>query len=184
MLSEGSDPGNPPKQTFELNLLKKKRARECRGGGGGGGVGRVWRQAARDRGNPTWWLGRSRHVKRIYRTIIVYFLTASGRLKRYRLHFTCLLLRLEYSTMKICSNICSRLFISLTFSFTFLNFLAFKHVECRLKRFKRPAAVIKTDYSFSIYLRTYLTIRLHTYSLSNTYMYISNSSTANHGKRS
>ena len=69
-----------------------------------GGVGRVWRQAARDQGNPTWWLGRSRHVKRIYRTIIVYFLTASGRLKRYRLHFTCLLLRLEYSTMKICSN--------------------------------------------------------------------------------
>ena len=37
--------------------------------------------------------------------------------------------------------------MSLTFSFTFLDFLAFKHAECPLKRFKRPAAVIKTDYS-------------------------------------
>ena len=53
--------------------------------------------------------------------------------------------------MKICSIICSRLFMSLTFSFIFLDFLAFKHEECRLKRFKRPAAVIKqTIYSFSV----------------------------------
>ena len=52
--------------------------------------------------------------------------------------------------MKICSIICSRQFMSLTFSFIFLDFLAFKHEECRLKRFKRPAAVIKTDYSFSV----------------------------------
>ena len=37
--------------------------------------------------------------------------------------------------------------MSLMFSFTFLDFLAFKHAECPLKRFKRPAAVIKTDYS-------------------------------------
>ena len=37
--------------------------------------------------------------------------------------------------------------MSLTFSFTFLDFLAFKNAECPLKRFKRPAAVIKTDYS-------------------------------------
>ena len=29
--------------------------------------------------------------------------------------------------------------MSLTFSFTFLDFLAFKHAECPLKRFKRPA---------------------------------------------
>ena len=34
--------------------------------------------------------------------------------------------------------------MSLTFSFTFLDFLAFKLAECPLKRFKRPAAVIKT----------------------------------------
>ena len=49
--------------------------------------------------------------------------------------------------MKIFSIICSRLLISMTFSITFLDFLAFKHAECQLKRFKRPAAVIKTDYS-------------------------------------
>ena len=27
MLSEGSDPANPPKQTFELNLFKKKEVK-------------------------------------------------------------------------------------------------------------------------------------------------------------
>ena len=37
--------------------------------------------------------------------------------------------------------------MSLAFSFTFLDFLVFKHAECRLKRFKRPAAVKKIDYS-------------------------------------
>ena len=42
--------------------------------------------------------------------------------------------------------------MSLTFSFTFLDFLAFKHAECPLKRFKRPAAVIKTDYSRETFL--------------------------------
>ena len=33
--------------------------------------------------------------------------------------------------------------MSLTFSVTFLDFLDLKHAECRLNRFKRPAAVIK-----------------------------------------
>ena len=37
--------------------------------------------------------------------------------------------------------------MSLAFSFTFLDFLVFKHAECRLKRFKRLAAVKKIDYS-------------------------------------
>ena len=49
--------------------------------------------------------------------------------------------------MYISSIICLRLFISLAFSFTFLDFLVFKHAECRLKRFKPPAAVKKIDYS-------------------------------------
>ena len=47
--------------------------------------------------------------------------------------------------------------MSLAFSFTFLDFLVFKHAECRLKRFKRPAAVKKIDYNYRIklkYLRT------------------------------
>ena len=29
MFSEGSDPANPPKQTFELNLYKKNLAMAC-----------------------------------------------------------------------------------------------------------------------------------------------------------
>ena len=93
-------------------------------------------------------LGSRGEGKKVWRhTTIAYFLTAAGRLKRYSLRFTCLLKGLEYSTMKICSIICSRLQMFLTFPFTFLDFLAFKHAECLLKRFKRPAAVIKTDYS-------------------------------------
>ena len=37
--------------------------------------------------------------------------------------------------------------MSLAFSFTFLDFLVLKHANCRLTRFKRPAAVKKIDYS-------------------------------------
>ena len=55
--------------------------------------------------------------------------------------------------MYICSIICLRLFISLVVSFTFLDFLVFKHAECRLKRFKRPAALKKIDYSMVIWTR-------------------------------
>ena len=43
--------------------------------------------------------------------------------------------------------------MSLTLSITFLNFLVFKHAECLLKRFKRPAAVIKTDYNLSGFIK-------------------------------